>query len=134
MDGLGWLERFSRSSGRLRIEVQRATTEALQHLTWAGGEAAMFGPLDDGGYVIYFHSPAPSASAVLEEFAHVLQDRRRRFTEHSIQEMALRREIEVHECLEAHADEWNLPEPERQQTRQLLRQDREKLDRLKSWR
>ena len=55
------------------------------------------------GYVIYFRSEAPTASAVLEEFAHLLQARRRRFISLQAQEMALRREIEVHECLERQA-------------------------------
>lgn len=133
MDGLGWLRRLSRSKERLKIEVQLATDEAHQHLARAGAEAAMYGPLDDGGYVIYFRSAEPTASAVLEEFAHVLQDHRKHFSKLPFAEMLLRREIEAHECLDAHADVWQLPQGERDQTLGLLQQDRDLLGKLVPW-
>ncbi|HNI59779.1 MAG TPA: hypothetical protein PKW11_07540 [Pseudomonadota bacterium] len=133
MDGLAWLQRFSRSRDRLKLDVQLATDEARQQLERAGAEAAMYGPFDDGGYVIYFRSAQPTASAVLEEFAHVLQDRKKHFSKLPLPEMVLRREIEAHECLDEHADTWSLPPSEREQTMGLLQQDRDNLDKLASW-
>ena len=133
MDGLGWLRRFSPLAKRLRVDVELNSEEARAYVTARGAEAALLGPLDDDGYVIYFRSETPTASAVLEEFAHLLQARRRRFISLQAQEMALRREIEVHECLERQALPWELPQAEREQTHELLVRDRESLARMAAW-
>jgi len=133
MNGLDWLRRFAPLAAKLKVEVQLGTDEATHYLRLRQAEAAMLGPLDDEGYVIYFLSTTPTASAVLEEFGHLLQVRRKHFSAYSHVEMAIRREIEAHECLDEHAQQWALPESEQEQTRVLLQRERDTLVELKRW-
>ena len=132
MTGLAWLDRFARSLDRSDVIVEHGSAEAARILAFQGGGEAVTVSGEDG-HTILFASPDPSASAVLEELAHVLQHHRRRFADLDVREMCARREVEAKECLDHHADRFNVPELERTETRAQLEAWRRELVRLEEW-
>jgi hypothetical protein len=130
----GWRHRQARRARPLCVDVEAGTDEAIRYLDRRGGEAVTLGPLDDGGYVIYFRAKTPTASAILEEFSHVLQSVRGDFADRPLGEMRALREIEVGECLERNATQLGLSDAERKVTQALLGSNRSELDRLEAWR
>jgi len=133
MDGPAWINRLSRRAKRLSIDIDASTSEAIDYLKRRGGEAVTL-PMPDGGYVLFFQEERPTASAVLEEFSHVVQHEQERFADRPLAELQLLRDIEVHECLDTHAARLRLPDEERRHTVALLAREREQLRELEDWR
>jgi hypothetical protein len=127
--GNQWLESFASSARRLNVHVNVGLDEEV--LEKRGAEAILY--QGDGEYWMVLRSD-PSASAVLEEFAHVLQQHRKRFQECEHEEIEPLREIEAKECLIEKATELCLSANETEQTRLLLERDRQRLARIRSLR
>jgi hypothetical protein len=98
--GGDWLQFLQRRLERYNVDVQLGTPEAVQWLTTRRAEADTIA--DGVGATLLFRDPDPSASAVLEEFAHVMQARQNRFVDEYADEMNCLREVEVKGCLVEH--------------------------------
>jgi hypothetical protein len=129
--GPEWLARFARIFAQLHVEVDLGSTEAIAMLRIQGGEAVTIA--DDQGATILFGSRAPSASAVLEEVAHVLQHRRGRFVDQDILVMRCLREIEAKECLLTQGARFGVLPDEQEATHRQLLEERAILESLR-WR
>jgi hypothetical protein len=125
MDGPKWLDRLRPRFLRLGVDkLECGTDDARRYCMRKNAEAASliaFG-------VVYFRDESPSTSAVLEEYAHAVQDRAGRYVDSDVRIMSLRREIEVHECLESLAVQLGLSDLERELNRQRLQDDRADLE------
>lgn len=113
---------------RLNVQVELASAEARAYLKLRGGEAVTLG--DSEGATILFASPEPTASAVLEEVAHALQNHQQSWVDRDAREMQARREIEAKACLDQRADALDLPFEERQVTLAQLRAEQARLSQL----
>jgi hypothetical protein len=129
--GPEWLARFARIFAQLHVEVDLGSTDAIAMLRFQGGEAVTIA--DEEGATILFGSRAPSASAVLEEVAHVLQHRRGRFVGEDLLVMRCLREIEAKECLLTKGATLGIPPDEQKATRRQLLEERTILESLR-WR
>lgn len=133
MTGTDLLAKFSQRLSRWQVDVHVGTRDALEYFAWAdrrggGSEAAT---LCFGDHILlYFRSEQPTASAVLEEIAHVMQQRHGHFAEAPVRELEIRRELEVHACLDERGERLGLHEDERRQTRLLLARDTKELREL----
>lgn len=110
----------------VEVEVRAADPDDVVYLRARGAEAVMF-PTEPNAYLIMFLDPAPTTSAVLEEFSHVLQDLRADYVDRPLQEMAVLREIDVAECLVANADRLGIGPEETRATKALLARYRMRL-------
>jgi hypothetical protein len=127
--GHQWVEAFVQSARRLNVHVNVGLDNDV--LDKRGAEAILY--QGNGEYWMVLRSD-PTASAVLEEFAHVLQHHRKRFLECEHEEIEPLREIEAKECLLEHASKLRLDESESERTRILLERDRHRLTRIRSLR
>lgn len=128
MNGLEWLQRFAAAATRLNMHFDIGSPEMERMLDIQQAEAAVFIGID--GYTVILRS-GPTASAVLEEFAHCLQARRVRFSSGPSDEVHVQREIEAKECLVANASKFALPQEEQDTTLDLLKRDRATLERIR---
>lgn len=115
---------------RLNVAYEAGTADARRYLNERGDAEAVTIPFP-GSPFIYFREEEPSASAVLEELAHVLQEHRGHWKDCDLREMAARREIEAKECLDSHGEVWDLPLEERAVTLAQLELHRRELERLR---
>jgi hypothetical protein len=129
--GQEWLARFAASMARLGVSYEAGTPDARRYLEQRGDAEAVTIPFP-GSPFIYFRDSEPAASAVLEELAHVLQERRGRWADCDLREMVARREIEAKECLDSHGELRYIPTHERAATLTQLDLERRQLERLRN--
>jgi hypothetical protein len=127
--GGDWLQFLQRRLERYNVDVQLGTPEAVQWLTTRRAEADTIA--DGVGATLLFRDPDPSASAVLEEFAHVMQARQNRFVDEYADEMNCLREVEVKGCLVEHRRRLGIREEEDLATRLQLKDSQRELERLR---
>jgi hypothetical protein len=130
MTGLDWLRRLSRRIDRLGVEMEFDSSYARSR----NAEAVTVSSLDHPRILICFRDQKPSVSAVLEELAHVAQERRGHFSDCDAEERIIRRELEANECLDRLGERLHLPEEERARTRQRLTRERARLAAREGWR
>ena len=103
----------------------------VKWLDFRGAEAEFLPPdLTERQPGLILFRDHPSRSSLLEEVAHALQYIRDRFASsaHLGESMvSLLKEIEVAECLDAHAERFYIPPPQRTTTRTLLQRYRHDL-------
>lgn len=129
--GVDWLTRFRKLFTLLRVELDLGGQDAVSMLSFQGGEAVTVA--DEQGATILFASSEPSASAVLEEVAHVLQHHRKRYADDDVMLMRCQREIEAKQCLLDHGASLRLPESELMTTQHQLAEEQAILEGLR-WR
>ena len=126
--GKEWLRRFSRRLQRLNVEVDLGSPDAITILHRQNAEGAII--QDDQGATILFRDAEPTVSVVLEEVAHVIQEREHRFVHRDVLITIEKREIEVRECLIQNRERWGIPEAEDAVSRQQLQACEAKLEKL----
>ena len=131
MTGQEWLHRFAVAAKRLSMEFEIGTPELERMLDLQQAEAAVFVGVDL--YTVILRAN-PTASAVLEEFAHCLQARRGSFSTAPAEEVIHLREIQAKECLITNGDKFAIPEHEADVTRGLLDRERAALERTRRYR
>jgi hypothetical protein len=131
--GLEWLGRFERTLHIAHVEVDLGGEQALAILKLRGDDGEAVTYADDAGATILFRSNEPTISAVLEELAHALQARKKRFYDKDIQEMGCLQEIEAKECLLEHGAALGIPAQEEAITRGQIEKQRAILESLR-WR
>lgn len=130
MNGRHWLRRLSRRIDHLAVEFEFGSNYARER----DAEAVTVSSIDHPKILICFRDPEPSASAVLEELAHVAQERQGHFADLDIEEQNIRREIEANQCLDRLGERLGLPEDDRRRTRERLHAERLRLEKLEAWR